>query len=352
MKYHNWNHELISSQLVTLNKLYEETKNEEILKDLRNLRNLRTEQIEIFPIEDDFRAQVKEDLASIRNYSSFLDDIRAFSKLDAGITIPRQLVVDELNIKEAVALGFAHDFFNHIDKEFGTIFNKLYRERKNNIRFTDIRSFNQYLPTLDYSYINIEKSNTIEEFTSTVHEYMHSIVDKIYYRYDYFSTYPFVEVPSIFMEMISLDELIDSFMNFDNDRVIAKAAGTKTILNYSKDIISLTNFYTDIDMIKRRRRALIDLAKYLNIKKKEARSLLSRTLNERFAYTIPFLTAVELYYIYQVDPEYAIYLLKKIIKMDYSDDYNESLKDIGIYLNEHTEEYISTLSKELKNMKQ
>lgn len=352
MKYRNWNQELISSQLVTLNKLYEETKDEEILKELISLRNIRKEHIEIFPIEDNFRAQVKEDLEVIKNNSNFLDDIRIFSKLDSSITIPSQLIVDELDIKEATVLGFAHDFFNHIDKEFGAIFNKIYRERRNNIRFTDIRSFNQYLTTLDYSYINVEKSNTIEEFTSMIHEYMHSIVDKIYYRHDYFSTYPFVEAPSIFMEMISLDELIESFMNFDNDRIIAKTAGTKTILNYSKDIISLTNFYSDMDMIKRRRKTLTDLAKYLNIKKKYARFLLNRTLNERFAYTIPFLTAVELYYIYQVDPEYALYLLKQIIRMDYSSDYNKSLKDMDIYLNEHTEEYVSTLNKELKNMKQ
>ena len=83
----------------------------------------------------------------------------------------------------------------------------------------------------------------------------------------------------------------------------------------------------------------------LEIKMGKVAQILETSILEQFSYTIPYLTAIELYYIWKEDNVLALSLLKKLQTMPDSNNYYEELQKLGINLNEHGKEYILNITK-------
>jgi hypothetical protein len=51
---------------------------------------------------------------------------------------------------------------------------------------------------------------------------------------------------------------------------------------------------------------------------------------------------------YYDDPDKALFILKKLLDMDETDNYLSYLYDSGIHLNEHTKDFVKTQNKRIK----
>ena len=71
--------------------------------------------------------------------------------------------------------------------------------------------------------------------------------------------------------------------------------------------------------------------------------LTEQSIKEEIVYIIPYLTAIELYYMYQESPKDALETLRAIVVAEKKKYYNEYLKSLGINLNEHSEQYVKKL---------
>lgn len=349
MKYKNWNKNLIRAQINKLESLYKESKDSSLLDEIEGLKNLLNDNVQIFSLPKSFYHLLKDDISSICLYYDFLSDIEDFSKLSILVHSRDIKPIDEFdNITPSLIMSFIHDFFNSLDKEFANEFNKIFRERSSNTRFTNSRSYSCYIPTFKYSYMNITKNNTVDDFLNSIHEYSHSVADRIYYRGNY-SFYPFVELLPMFMELLASDYLIEHYLDFEYNVGMAKLAGLKKVIGYAKELSIESAYFADREEILSKGKVVKQISASTGKTKKYVENLFKTPAIEKFTYTIPYMVIIELYYLYKLDPEYALYLLKVLLKMDPVENYNIFLQDNGIILNEHAKDHTLKLIDSVKN---
>ena len=348
MKKQDWNRQLMAEQYRVAHEKAATSYLHEC--DQYILQAVDEEDVEIFPMEERFRDRISDDANWLEKYHYFNFDIETFA--DISSITPEAVQMSELKIPIGIVLGEIHDFFNHLGGEWRNLFNKVYRERTNNLRFSNERSYNFYLPGHDYSYINIQKNDTISIFTDLAHEYGHSIADMMKYRmYDEENDlYPFIELASMFFQFAIGDWLSASREGLDNlvndERVVmARSCG-----NYSNYITYLSKYLNALNEKGRKVPTkyadfVRGMVRALNITKPEVKTSFEKSKKEQYIYVVPYLTALELYYIYKEDPKEALRLLKEIIMVEQKRYYNEYLKSLGINLNEHSEEHVKTIMK-------
>lgn len=345
-----WNTELIKKQIRMLkgDMLMKHMKHLPYLEnqlDIGVLEALIYEDITPHELLDDFKSQLREDIFNLVNLGNFMMDIDKFSRLNRFIDKNNlsDLMYREYNLDEL------HEIMNEvfkIDKTYLKIFNNIYKENKNNLKFTEERCYSIYIDQLKYSYINIELFNNIEDVFNITHEYAHSISDSIrYHRHS--DEYPFIEMLPAFIFFITKDELLkDDSLSEDIGNV--EATDFDIVNLYAKDLVKECLYLTDIESIKRRKDIIKYISKKFNQKKTYIMELFKQSTLEKFTYVIPYLVALELYNEYKLDKESALYKLNKIITLDDNlDDYYKELKDLNIDLNNTTEEYIKDLNKRL-----
>lgn len=352
MVYSNWNNELIDRQLKKVKYLYKKNPSESLLTDIESLKLIKNKIINPFPEKSSFKEQMNSNIASLYEYEDFLEDIKSFSQMKSSLEAYLISFSDKFDNPIEAILGFTHDFYNNLDKDFATAFNKIYKARKNNLMFSDKRSITVTINSLNYSYLNVKRQNTIEDYFYSIHEYGHAITDLIFYRYCYCYKYPFTELVPLFMELIAADEINDTFFDLDKDIASYKAIALYTVLDYSREISLFYSFIAHCDKYPYNKSQMqLNLAKYANISENNANKILTMSNLERFSYTIPYLVAIELYYLYRVDKEKALYYLKELIKLPMCDNYQVPLLDRDIILNNNSKKYILEINNELRAFK-
>lgn len=350
MKYMEWNQANIKQQINILQDLENKNGKCDLSIQIEQLTMLIKDTLTYFSIDDNFKYQMEIEITSINMFAEFINDIKYFSELYRLLNYKNIKPIDTYSLKDSTILGFTHDFYNHLDKEFASIFNRLYRERKNNFKFSKKRSGSFYIQELNYHYINVERDNTVDDFLNTGHEYAHGIVDNLFPRNYFESNYPFIEFFPLFIEFLMGDELNKTFMDLEKDILYIRATTIHSCLNYAKEIILEARYLAQLDIIKNKNETINDLAKFGKIGKGSAKKIFNKPIMERLLYVTSFLTAIELYYLYLIDPELSIYISKEIIKIDKVNSYNEFLVNNGIILNDNTKKLIIETNKQLKRM--
>lgn len=195
--------------------------------------------------------------------------------------------------------------------------------------------------------MHINTNNTLEDYVTTIHEYAHAIAFLINQDHSTdFGKFPFVEVDSIFFEMLGTEYvgLIENSptqaLNIDIDRFYDYLLSALII----SCKLSIHSMIIDGKLNKR------DIIKYLkeveNLEKGEIKNVLYKPMANYFHFVISYLTAIELYIIYQDYPEEALDALYDIISTKDVDsiEYIKLLKDkYGIELGQNTHVYFEML---------
>lgn len=266
----------------------------------------------------------KYNLALLKEYSYFLKPIEDLSKV-------KKIQEEELsliNIPIDSQLDFLYDFFSTVTPDWMDIFNKIYRERKKNLKINCSGNYSVYLGSIDYSYISINRNMSIDDLFNLVHEYTHTIVDRIKYRLSYMSHYPFIELPSITMEFISALLMKAFYLDIDNEVDAYLIELLNIVISYAKNIIE--------------RRDNLEENKNSND------YFYKQSLIHDLSYVIPLMYVSQLFYLYLSDKEKWMYTLNQIITMENSNNYLEDMKKLGLNPNQDLNRFIGDLDNHLK----
>ena len=356
MAYKKWNEQQIKEQIDRLLTMYMLTNDNDYLLDVELCNRLIDSDLLMFPIYESFKEHMAEETETYIKFQPFYDSIKTFAGYKGALNLKLK-ELNEYDISISELLSFVHDFYASLDHDLFRVFKKVFNERKNNLQFTKNRSITAFIPHLHYSYININKDDTINDYLNIVHKYMHAICDNMYYRRDYTSNYPFIELPSLLMELIAYDWLADGFTSSyedDNgnvvinnmwleDIMVSKGQTAATILKYAKYNLIESDYLSKVDRFRRKRETLREMKKMTNTKATTIYDLMKTSSLERTTYSIAYITAIELYYLYLEDPERALYVLKELIMMDNKENYERELEHRGINLNEHAKKHLKSI---------
>lgn len=335
--YKKWNLKLIKKQLQKVKKINE--------YDVCMIESMLTETVDTFYIPGNLKKKINVDKYDLNNNIPFIKDLNTFYKKNGKELDSNNQLSPLRSMDYEEVLSFVNDFYKEFDKEWYKIFTPVFEQRKNNIKFSESRSVSMYLQSLDYSYLNICDSQTIDMYYGIVHEYAHTIADRIRYRLSYVDDYPFVELPSLFLELVTNNFITNNY-NLDNDVKIYNLSNYKLMLSHASDVINLYSYYSTNPNFNKKEDFIKDACSLLGGDKVYWNHLFTSNLGlERLMYSYPYLIAIELYYIYLNDPEYAKYVLEEIILMDPVDDYQSFLDKYGIHANEHSSEFLLDIKK-------
>lgn len=356
MKYVSWNKDKINEQLAILNRLYRHTLDEDILNDIELLQTAKSYELSPFQYDGTYRDQFMESVYAMEDNQPFLRDITMFSKLDA--ILQRKLIglEDEYKISTKDLLEFIHDFYTKLDPELANIFLSIFRERRDNLKFTEDRGITFTVDKLSYSYIAISRNSVVADYVNAIHEYAHAIADRLYYRSNYNEGYPFIELMPLFMEFIACDKMMADFENVSRDVTGYKASELDNFIQYARSIDAMHKYLRRINyneqLLPRHKREIIrDMMIKLRTGKEEVLTVLDVSALERISYLIPYMTAIELYYLYKLDPEKSLYTLKGLITMEEREDYYGELVSRDIFLNAHAKKLTLDINRDLKTFR-
>lgn len=311
------------------------------------LSDMLHNEISPFNFNDSFKNVMLLDIKTMYEYQYFMPEIENFAAMRNHHRIDNPLILDSFDFSYKELFEFTREFFKTKDPNWYKIFNLVFNERKNNLQFSDDeydRSYEIYFPSINYNYINIKYDQSIETFFRMVHEYTHAIADRLKYRRSYYNHYPFVELPSLFMELIASDEINSTYIGLNNDVKTYNLASIKTMSRYADDLLTLNDYIINSSVIKEYNDTVKDAMRITGESKEYIEYLLEMSSVERLMYVIPYLVAIELYYIYKKDPEKAFSILNELIMLD-SIDYSKVLEAYDIHLNENTSRFIKHIKK-------
>lgn len=354
MKYQSFNKSNLKSQIKELEELYETKKLKSIQNDIEILHELLEETPdEVFPLPYLFKDLLMDDSIYIKKHQSFITDINKFASLSRIMKDIDYKYIDTWNIPMSSLFSFVHDFYNSLDKEIAKYFNRIFKERRNNFKLSDYRSCMLTIKSLKYSYINVERGDTITVYLSMVHEYAHAIADAYQHRDTLtIDKYPYVEYFPLLIELLALDKLNDMFYDFEDDTNIIKKEKLNLMLSYAKDIAIEAFYLENTNGFKNKKDTINDLKDITNLPRRYFKNMFNTIAREKLTYIIPYMTAIESYYQYQEDPKLALENAKTLVTLPKAKEYRSILYDLGLNLNEHTQEYTTDVKRKILKIQQ
>ena len=271
-----------------------------------------------------------------KEYNEFIKGID-ISEIDKDISKISDYInnfkIDTEDISYEEMLYLTYEFYNSIpDKEINQIFNKLYKERHNNIRINK-ESYSTLLPSVNYYLITLDEATQSrkELIYDLIHEYGHCIQTTLTGKIDFYGEeYKPVELMPVFFNMLST-------FYFDNEKttqelehmfLLNQLSAFTNQIRYTEEIMS-----NGLDAFKENHSEGI-IKRYFKI-----------NLLQIYSYFIPQLTSIELLTKYKENPEKTIYILKELVKGKNNTTFLEDLTNNDIVLGSHTDEMIKTLKK-------
>ncbi len=286
----------------------------------------------------------------------FLEDFTIFDDADID-----KYPYPSLDVSNEELLTLTYDFFkNGTSTYFFSLFKQLFKQRRRILFInSSIPEFYGDLTFLNYDktiYMQIKREHEFNDIITMAHEYGHGIQFLINYnRNIHYSLFPFSEIISIFFELIcghyySKDKSLCSkaiISLYDNWNMVCKDA---IALNQEIQIFNTTGIhgYESIDEIQHK---LFTCFNEMNMDQLLNLFILQPSFD--FVYVFAYSIATNLFMIYLRDPDYAFYLLQKLIEIDLSlspEQYLDEIFNLGIIPNEKLEEFDKHLKRELKRI--
>lgn len=235
----------------------------------------------------------------------------------------KRLEIDEyatIKFSKKDLFELVHGFYNDIGGEIYDNFNISLKNAK--VNFTNTKEeccgITFFISPLKKQYITIDKRNDdVTKLLSLTHEYAHSIMDN-YSKNRYINTDYFVEIESLFFEILSID-YYNKVLNTD-----LFCQDGKTNFKYYYDICySILNTRNKLLEIFNNTSDNYN-ARFEQIKNGEN---FSENYNEDVRYLISYMCAIELYELYLMDKDEAIKRLFNITTMNNIDGEYKRISD-------------------------
>lgn len=353
---YNWEDIDIKNRIDKLKLLYNSTNNQEqkeIIKSQIDYTNKFFEHLQtnyrqprIFEAYQDLKEYVYNEAFSWDPIYNFIDNIDGFS-----LVTPSSI---EMSNDELITI--THDFYKTLSPDIYNAYLKFYNMRYDHVKFASRSTiegsfgYTYLFPTLKEYYEFISRNGTICDIFTSIHESGHIIWGVLNDNYVWKSNNYIEELIPIAMELISSDYLKK---DFDDQplRYTALIHGDIAQNVFKWDcFMDLLAIEQDKYGKFKNTHQLTRASKELELSRKELKGLLNLVDFPEMYRIIPYIYAIELYYLYKEDPEYACSIMKKII-LDNTKEPNESiamLENLGLNANKHSKDYHESLVLSLK----
>ena len=272
--------------------------------------------------------------------------------------IPEGVIKEKLTKEDL--LDLTNCFYSSIDKDIYSYFEPIFKERFSHFWFNPsflskmFDGFTYHSEIANDTFISVNNFGNVVTLFAIIHEYAHALwwngrnsdcLD--------FEDSVFDETEAIFMELIAADFFTKKCPNLSNDIQIANFDSYNTSLT-DMDIIMYKNDFknkiVDLDISLRDLNAhslMKIFKKEMGLTKGDIHKIFAMPAHVLCPYPIGTLTAIELYLIYEKDPEKGLDLYKKIMNLKAQDnqDYYEQIKKMGISPSENIDIYERKLMK-------
>ncbi len=304
-------------------------------------------------IPEGFREIIADDLKLTKEFGYYFSIIRSFSESFDYSKIRPQDLPSRMSSPNPKIVALTSAFYKKQSEIFQETYAKLSSHFTTRLNFNKPNANNSLdgetkpIYGTNLVYININKSNTIRDYVTMIHESSHGMAyllnDDVIWDDQ---KYCFRELDSLFFELIGID-YIDTTLSSPIDCQQIKVATFKDYL-YSADLItSKADMYNSLSRqdLKNRKAVTTFLKQEIGYDKIGVKDVMRTYSKEYFHYIISYLTAIELYLIYQVDQDFALELLYKIIMFKDMNNqaYLAQIRKLGIEPGKNIEEYFKKL---------
>lgn len=308
-----------------------------------------------------FKYVIDDDFYVLDNYGIYCPIIRDFSDFGETLDVKPNTELPTINVSTSSILTVSKDFYDGI----GGIFSEQYSKMATNFRDRlHIRRLSPKVVTCgqtysvyktDITFVELGVNQTAQDYVSAIHEFGHGISCAInpVAMYD-FGKYCFIELESLFFELLGLDYLSDK-MSLEKDSFDISMQVLKDYIYSAQLIVSKLDAYNTLDGNQLYNKNIFRsyLINEVGCNKLAVNDVLRTYIRDYFHYIISYLTAIELYLIYQSDNKLALDLLFKIITCEYkySADYLHYIKSLGLEPGKNIDKYLEILFNKAKDLK-
>ena len=308
-----------------------------------------------------FRHIIEDDFSIIDRYGIYCPYIREINEIGKSLIIKPNDQLPTIDTSISKILTVSKNFYSSI----GGVFSKKYTLLSS--RFKNTLFVNKLSPNItesgqtysvyntDITFTEVGVNKTAQDYITAIHEFGHGISCAInpLAMFD-FGKYCFIELESLFFEILGVDYLRDK-LDLEQDSFDISMQVLKDYIYSAQLICSKLNMYDNLTS-----RQLYDkktVKKYLSIEEGYnsigVKDVINTYMRDHFHYIISYLTAIELYIIYQYDKQLALDLLYKIInsKSEHSTGYLEYVKGLGLEPGKNFEKYLNILFDKARDLK-
>lgn len=308
-----------------------------------------------------YRNVIENDFWILDNYGIYCPIIRNLSEYNERLCVRPNEVLSTIDTSVSKILTVSRDFYDSIGGVFNDKYKMMSRRFKDTLHISKLgakevnngQTYSVY--STDITFIEIGANQTAQDYISAIHEFGHGISCSINPTgmFD-FGKYCFIELDSLFFEILGLD-FLDDKLKLHKDSLDIRMQVLKDYL-YSAQLICIKlDMYNDLNSNQLYKKRIIN--KYLTneagLNKIGIDDVLNTHMRDYFHYIISYLTAIELYFIYQADKNIALDLLFNIISKNaqYSIDYLNYVRSLGLEPGKNFEKYIELLHDKAKDLK-
>lgn len=267
-----------------------------------------------------------------------------------------------IDLKDKEILELTHDFFRNATPLWTyDLFMKLFKQRKNlhfiNYNKTPFYADTVFLKYYNAAYIQMARKYEFSDIPILAHEFGHGIQFLTNYH------------ANLFNNLQAFSEIVSSFFEFICGYYYTQDStlGPKAIVNnyVTWDIACYDAQYLikevqilksiEIDSCETKEDLHRNIRNFIaKSNKKDLYNLLETKPSMDFIYIFAYTIVTQLVMIYIKDPDYAFYLLKKLMEIDLrltQGQYLDALLDIGLLPTEGIKEYDCHVKKELIRLK-
>lgn len=307
-----------------------------------------------------FRRVIEDDFSILDNYGIFCPYVRRLDELGECLEVRPNSELPKITVSTHKILTVSRSFYDSI----GGIFASKYVEMAKRFKDTlHIRKLPQKVVTngqtysvynTDITFVELGVNQTTQDYVSAIHEFGHGISCAInpMAMYDY-GKYCFIELDSLFFEMVGLD-FLSSNLSLEKDSFDINIQVLKDYIYSAQLICSKLDMYDSLslDQLYEKRNVKNYLFNEIGYNKLGANDVMNTYIRDYLHYIISYLTAIELYMIYQSDKSLALDLLHKIIitKQEFPIGYLNFVKSLGLEPGKSFNDYLEILFNKAKDL--
>lgn len=308
-----------------------------------------------------YKEIVSSDFSIISKYGYYCPFVRLLSEYWEKLSLSPNTDLPIINTDANKIITVSRSFYDTLESPFADEFQIMSTTFKDTIHMKKLtgstitagQTYHVY--GTDISFFELGYNNTLQDYVSAIHEFGHGVSCRFNHdaMWD-FGKYCLIEVDSLFFELLGTDYLGEK-LNRPKDAFDINIHVLKDYIYSAMLIKTKLDMYSTFDRIDLNNKRFTKqyLQQEVGLNKAGIKDVMTSYIRDYMHYVISYLTAVELYLIYQNNPNKALELLFNIINIrkNNSKDYLEYIRTLGIEPGKNFDSYIGILFEKAKDLK-